>query len=133
MVHLSEALRQANAQKHKGIKIASLFQWIILSIFQRYSLHRAEANPNFSKRTARNCLNDARINWQRLVLLVAVRLIQYFHQFAAAGRDQAFVIDDSLFKREFSKKTELLSKVFDQLCADGLKQDKEPSWPAKAL
>ena len=111
--HLSEALRQANAQKHKGIKIASLFQWIILSIFQRYSLHRAEANPNFSKRTARNCLNDARINWQRLVLLVAVRLIQYFHQFAAAGRDQAFVIDDSLFKREFSKKTELLSKVFD--------------------
>ncbi|EKS50701.1 transposase [Lactobacillus sp. HMSC077C11] len=58
-------------------------------------------------------MNDARINWQRLVLLVAVRLIQYLHQFAATGRDQAFVIDDSLFKREFSKKTELLSKVFD--------------------
>ena len=83
------------------------------SIFQRYSLHRAEADPDFSKRTARNCLNDARINWQRLVLLVAVHLIQYLHQFAATGRDQAFVIDDSLFTREFSKKTELLSKVFD--------------------
>ena len=75
LVHLSEVLRQANAQKRKGIKITSLFQWIILSIFQRYSLHRAEADPSFSKRTARNCLNDARINWQRLVLLVAVRLV----------------------------------------------------------
>ncbi|MBS4972060.1 transposase [Lacticaseibacillus rhamnosus] len=58
-------------------------------------------------------MNDARINWQRLVLLVAIRLIRSLHQFAATGRDQAFVIDESLFKREFSKKTELLSKVFD--------------------
>ncbi|BAI42406.1 truncated transposase [Lacticaseibacillus rhamnosus GG] len=42
-------------------------------------------------------MNDARINWQRMVLLVAVRLIQYLHQFVVSGRDQAFVIDDSLF------------------------------------
>ena len=44
---------------------------------------------------------------------MAVSLIRYLHQFAATGRDQALVIDDSLFKREFSKKTKLLSKVFD--------------------
>jgi hypothetical protein len=83
------------------------------SIFLRHSGKPTRKNTKESRRTARNCLNDARINWQRLILLVEVRLIRYLHQFAATGRDQALVIDDSLFKREFSKKTELLSKVFD--------------------
>lgn len=113
LVHLPGALRQSNAQKHKGVQIPALFQFMILTIFQRFSLHRAEADPSFSKRTVRNCLNDARINWQRLVLLVAFRLINYVRQFIDKRRDQALIIDDSLFKREFSKKTELLSKVFD--------------------
>lgn len=58
-------------------------------------------------------MNDPRTNWQRLVTLLAVRLIQYVHHFTDSRRRQALILDDSLFKREFSKKTELLARVFD--------------------
>lgn len=50
MVRLSDTLQQADAQKHKGIKITALFQWVILTIFQRYPLHRVEADPRFSRK-----------------------------------------------------------------------------------
>ncbi len=67
----------------------------------------------FSKRTVRNCLNNAHTNWQRLVQLIGIQLIDYTQRFSDSRRRQILIIDDSLFKREFSKKTELLARVFD--------------------
>jgi len=112
LVHLPAVLRRANVFKTKGISVPVLLEWLSLTIFQRYSIFRA-TSAEFSKRTARNCLNDPRTNWQRLVVLLAIHLIQYIQRFTDARRRQALIIDDSLFKREFSTKTELLARVFD--------------------
>jgi len=106
-------LRRAHVAKTKGISVLVLLEWLLSTAFQRYSIFRALVPKGFSKRTARNCLNDPKTNWQRLTLLIAVQLINYVQHFADAKRHQALIIDDSLFKLEFSKKTELLSRVFD--------------------
>ncbi len=113
LVHLPVILRRANIHKTRGIGVPILFEWLITTIFARYSISRAQRNPKFTKKTVRNCLNDSHTNWQKLVILLAIYLIQYVEHFTDARRAQAFILDDSLFKREFSKKTELLSKVFD--------------------
>lgn len=113
LVHLSAVLRRSNIFKARGIQTELLFEWLLTTIFNRYSIFRAEPATTFSKRTVRNCLNNAHTNWQRLVQLVGVRLAEYVQKFTDSRRRQALIIDDSLFKREFSKKTELLARVFD--------------------
>jgi hypothetical protein len=113
LVHLPAILRRANITKTRGVRVAVLFEWLLTTIFNRYSIYRAEESAGFSKRTARNCLNNVHTNWQRLVLLIGIQLIEYIQNFTDARRRQALIIDDSLFKREFSKKTELLARVFD--------------------
>ncbi|MDB7660563.1 transposase [Lacticaseibacillus rhamnosus] len=113
LVQLSHLLRRANIHKTRGVHVTDLFEWALGTIFARYSFERANPDPRFSTKTVRNCLNDARTNWQRLVLMVAIHLINYVAHFADSRRTQALIIDDSLFKREFSKRTELLSRVFD--------------------
>lgn len=112
LVHLPAILRRSNVLKTKGVSVLILLEWLLNTVFQRYSIFRA-LPAKFSKRTVRNWLNDPRTNWQRLVVILAVHLIQYVQHFTDARRRQALIIDDSLFKREFSKKTELLSRVFD--------------------
>ena len=113
LVQLGAILRCANFKKKRGIKVNLLVEWLLTTVFSRYSLFRADDPSGFSKRTARNYLNDAQINWQRFVVLIAIKLIQYIQRFTDSRRRQALIVDDSLFKREFSKKTELLSRVFD--------------------
>lgn len=113
LVHLPQLLRRANIHKTRGVHVTDLFEWALSTIFARYLFERADADPRFATKTVRNCLNDARTNWQRLVLLVALRMINYVAHFPEAHRAQALILDDSLFKREFSKRTELLARVFD--------------------
>lgn len=113
LVHLSDVLRSANINKAKGIKVVILLEWLLTTIFNRYSIFRADESSLFTKKTVRNCLNDARTNWQKMVQLLAINLITYVEQFTDPRRRQALIIDDSLFKREFSKNTEMLARVYD--------------------
>lgn len=113
LVHLSDILRSSNIRKTKGIKVIVLLEWLLTTVFNRYSLFRADESELFTKKTVRNCLNDPHINWQKLVQLLAIRLISYIEHFTDSRRRQALIIDDSLFKREYSNKTEMLARVYD--------------------
>lgn len=113
LVHLSDILRSANIHKTKGVNVVLLLEWLLTTIFNRYSIFRADESNLFSKKTVRNCLNNAHTNWQKLVQLLAINLITYVEKFTDPRRRQALIIDDSLFKREFSKHTEMLARVFD--------------------
>ena len=81
--------------------------------FVRLSLFRAKNDKRFSVRTARNVLNDGRINWQKLLCLIAAQFIGCLKPFIDKRRRLAFIVDDTLMARSFSKKTELLAKVYD--------------------
>ena len=79
----------------------------------RQSLYRAKEAPAFTTRTVRNFLNDGRINWQKFVCLLTSAVIKCLRPFIDSRRRLALIIDDSLFARPYSKKTELLARVYD--------------------
>ena len=68
----------------------------------------------FSKNTVYRFLNSTRTNWQRFTTLLSANIINDFMKpLTSDERKDVFIIDDSLFDRSRSKKTELLAKVFD--------------------
>lgn len=124
LVHLNTILCQANIYKTRGIIVILLFEWFLTAIFSRYSIFSAQQDPRFTKKTVCNCLNNPHTNWQRLVILMAYRLVTYVQNFTDDRRSQVFILDDSLFNRQFSKHTELLARVFDhdkQVCLKGFR------------
>ena len=68
----------------------------------------------FSKNTIYRFLNNARTNWQRFTTLLSADIINGFMKpLTDEKRKDVFIVDDSLFDRSRSKKTELLARVFD--------------------
>ena len=68
----------------------------------------------FSKNTIYRFLNNARTNWQRFTTLLSASIINGFMKpLTDKKRKDVFIVDDSLFDRFRSKKTELLARVFD--------------------
>lgn len=79
--------------------------------FARRSLYRAQPDERFTPRTARNVLNESRINWQKLICLVASQLTKVLAPFIDQRRRLTLVVDDTVMARACSKKTELLAKT----------------------
>jgi hypothetical protein len=115
LIGLSKISRKLNYHRRSKLSLLSILSWFMVSIFQQRSLYRAEKTKQFTTRTVRNVLNDARINWQRLTCLLAGGIIDYLRRIKTLDgrRKLAFVLDDTLIKRSFSKKTELLAKTYD--------------------
>ena len=70
-------------------------------------------NKAFSKDTIYRFLNDAHINWSKLVALLASNVIGFLKPLTDENRRNVLIIDDSTYARPKSKKTELLANVYD--------------------
>ena len=61
-------------------------------------------------------LASPRINWLRFTTLLSERIINsHIRPLTSEKRDDCFVIDDSLYERTGSKRTEYASRVFDHV------------------
>lgn len=71
-------------------------------------------DAGFCKNTVYRFLNSTKTNWLRFTTLLSSRIINNFMKpLTSEERKDVFIIDDSLFDRSRSSKTELLAKVFD--------------------
>lgn len=113
LIGLGQLSKQVNFKRHSAISLTMIVAWLFEARFSRRSLYRAQSSPNFSPRTARNVLNDGRINWQKLLCLVAVKLIGTLRPVVDQRRRLALIVDDTLISRPYSVKTELLARTFD--------------------
>ena len=111
-IHLIGSKR-INFKRHSTIPLTAVITWLFEAIFSRRSLYRAQPSRWFSSRTARNILNDGRINWQKLLCLVAIKMILILTPFIDQRRRLALIVDDTLIERAYSTKTELLAKIYD--------------------
>lgn len=93
--------------------MSAIITWLFEVRFSRRSLYRAQPNQSFCPRTARNVLNDGRINWQKLLCLVAIKIIAFLRPLIDQQRRLALIVDDTLITRPYSTKTELLARIFD--------------------
>lgn len=63
-----------NFKRHSTIPLTAIITWLFEVTFSRRSLYRARPSQLFSSRTVRNVLNDGRINWQKLLCLVTIKI-----------------------------------------------------------
>ena len=116
--HLGKLLFQCNAGKVKGIPVMDVFRYLLCLIFSDRSMYMQRKTgvfeAGFCKNTVYRFLNCTKTNWLRFTTLLSASIINGFMKpLTSDERKDVFIIDDSLFDRSRSAKTELLAKVFD--------------------
>ena len=115
---VGQLLRAANASKLKGFPVMQIFLLAVNATFLHSSFYmQMHLHPDrfpFAKDVFYRFMNSCRINWRRFTMLLSGKIIQEtIAPLTSEDRKNVFIIDDSLFSRNRSKKTELLAKVFD--------------------
>lgn len=118
---LASLLKASNAYKSRGIAVVLVFQKLFDLAFRGRSLFMELASERGSakrmgKDTCYRFVNSWYINWVRFTSLLASSVINRFLDgLTDPDRIKAFIIDDSLYDRNRSKKAELLAKVYDHV------------------
>lgn len=112
-------MRKSNITKSCGVSAYEVFQFLLLLVFQGKNLFRflnsKHKDQAVSKNTYYRFLNDTSYNWSRFLLLLAVKVISVFDRLTRPERRKVLVLDDSVIKRNRSKKVELLARVYDHV------------------
>ena len=116
--HVSSALKASNAYKKKGVPVMEIFQYLFLLIFSNRSMYMnlitGRNTPDFAKDTVYRFMKMIQINWIRFTTILSAKIIRdAIFPLDSEERANVFIIDDSMFERNRSKKAELLAKVYD--------------------
>ena len=116
--NLGQLLRQRNVRKTKGVSLDTLFQMLLSLAFTGKNLFRLLESPDspngISKDTAYRLLNSVTANWRRFLLLLSTRVIvQRLLPLTDATTRKVLIADDTLYRRDRSKRVELLARVHD--------------------
>jgi hypothetical protein len=114
---IGSLLKRSNSDKEKGISPVSVFRFLFTLAFTGKNLYRTlETGGNYgmAKDTVYRLLNSVHINWRRFLLLLSSRVIRdQIEPLTDATNMKVLIADDTLYRRNRSKKVELLSRVFD--------------------
>ena len=115
---LGQLLRQSNIRKDKGVCLDTLFQFMLALAFTGKNLFRllesADAPEAIGKDMAYRLLNSVTANWRRFLLLLSTRVIvQRLLPLTDEATTKVLIADDTLFRRDRSKRVELLARVHD--------------------
>ena len=116
---IGKLLRSSNITKNCGVPAYEVFQFLLLLVFQGKSLFRflnsKHKDQAVSKNTYYRFLNETSYNWKKFLLLLAARVTSVFDTLTRPERVKVLVLDDSVIKRNRSKKVELLARVYDHV------------------
>lgn len=114
---IGKLLRQSNITKSCGIPAFEVFQFLLLLVFQGKNLFRflnsKHKDQAVSKNTYYRFLDETSYNWKKFLSSLAVKITTSFKHLTRPERVTAFVLDDSVIKRNRSKKVELLARIYD--------------------
>jgi hypothetical protein len=115
---VGRALNQANAYKSKGYSPLSIVLYLIQLVFMNMSMYRDSLNGEKSvveksRDTVYRFMRSSYINWNTFLFSVAMRVCAWVDALTSVERMSAMVLDDTMNERPFSKKLELVSRVFD--------------------
>lgn len=116
--NLGQLLRQSNIRKEKGVCLDTLFQFLLSLAFTGKNLFRcldaSETPAGIGKDTVYRFLNSVTANWRRFLLLLSTRVI--VHRLLPLTKEstpKVLIVDDTLYRRDRSKRVELLARVHD--------------------
>ncbi len=113
---LAVLLKSVGACKMKGVPAATLFRELFTFVFQHRTMFRALScgSEGIGKDAFYRFVNSCRINWMRFTTLLAAKAVREFIEpLTDKTRVNVFVVDDTPYKRDRSKKVELLSRAYD--------------------
>lgn len=118
-LQIAKLLRRANITKTCGVSAYEVFQFLLLLVFQGKNLFRflnsKHKEQAVSKNTYYRFLNEVSYNWSRFLMLLAVKVTSAFDRLTRPERVNVLTLDDSVIKRNRSKKMELLARVYDHV------------------
>ena len=96
------------------MKVSRYLLCIVFADRSMYIQLKTDAfKEDFSKNTVYRFLDNPKTNWKKFTTLLSERVINgFFRRLTSDERNDVFIIDDSLFDRSTSKKTEMLAKGF---------------------
>ena len=111
-------LKQSNMVKQCGIAPVVVMRVIFSLVFTGKNLFRylqADASGNeIGKDTVYRFLNSANTNWRNFLHLLSAAVIRkQIRPLTSKQTPKVFIVDDSLYNRNRSKKVELLARVHD--------------------
>lgn len=78
-----------------------------------YTIEIKYFQKGFFQNTIYVFLKNAKINWQKFTTLLSTKVInEFFRKLTGEERQNVFIIDDSIFDRSGSKKTDMLARVY---------------------
>ncbi len=114
---LAGLLRDSGIRKAQGIKVAKVFELLLLLAFQGKNLYRyldsKYQETAASKNTYYRFLNTSTYNWRRFLTSLSVKVINSFSRLTRPDRVKIFILDDSVVSRNRSKHVELLANLYD--------------------
>ena len=118
-LQIAKLLRKSNITKSCGVSAYEVFQFLLLLVFQGKNLFRflnsKHKEQAVSKNTYYRFLNEVSYNWSRFLMLLAVKVTSAFDRLTRPERVNVLILDDSVIKRNRSKKVELLARVYDHV------------------
>ncbi len=113
---LPALLKCAGAYKMKGIPVTKLFRELFALVFQHRTMHRMLSSTlqDAGKDAFYRFINSCRINWVKFTSLLAAKVVHdIIEPLTDEKRVNVFIVDDTPYKRDRSKKVELLSRNYD--------------------
>jgi len=116
---LGQLLRQSNVRKVRGISLDTLFQFLLSLAFTGKNLFCLLDSSDGSvqgvrKDAAYRLLNSVNANWRKFLLFLSTRIIvDRLEPMTSDANRKVLIVDDTLYRRDRSKKVELLARVHD--------------------
>ena len=119
---IGSLLKVAHAYKAKGIPVVDIFMTLFNLVFSGRSLYQllkmlSREETFCCKNSFYRLLNCPNINWMRFTALLASRVTHHFFEpLTMKEKDKrvnVLILDDTIYERPFSKKAELVSRIYD--------------------
>jgi len=118
-VSLREALIRCCKNKLQGVAIFDIFCTLFVLVFRQRNFWRWVASgkdtPSFGQDTVYRFLNSSFHNWRDFLSRIAKKAIAFLVPLTSREERKVFVVDDSVYDKNRSKKLELLSFVYDHV------------------
>jgi hypothetical protein len=117
-VSLKNLLLRCCPFKTQGFHIFDIFQVLFFAVFKLRNLWRLSISGNsipFARDTAYRFLNSPYHRWREFLAKVAKNAISFIFTLTESDKRKIFIVDDSAYNKNRSKKIELLSKVYDNV------------------
>jgi DDE superfamily endonuclease len=116
--HITLLLKKSNIAKKFGVSPVVVMRFIFSLVFTGKNLFRylqaTESDAQIGKDTVYRFLNSTTANWRKFLHLLSGAVIrEQILPLTADSTPKVFIVDDSLYNRNRSKKVELLSRVHD--------------------